>query len=83
MPLQWADWEDFKKSPAYRTYAKRAEELSEANDFVTDNFLSTDIRIAIPLVGTNAGRPLGRNALAGWVWGDFSSDTYKQLPGVG
>jgi len=83
MPIQWSDWDEFKASDAYLHYAKRAEDLSAAEGFLDENFLSTDIRIPISLVGTSAGRPLGRNALAGWVWSEFSSDTYKQLPAVG
>ena len=51
--------------------------------FLTDNFLSTDIRVPITLVGTNSGRAVATNAMRGQVWDNFSSDDYKKLPAVG
>lgn len=83
LPFEWENWESFKKSSAYRAYVDASLELSAKGDFLENNFLSTDLRIPISLVGSNAGRPLGTNALAGMVWADFSSETYKKLPAVG
>ena len=54
-----------------------------AEDFFENNYLSTDIRIPITLVGTNSGRAVGTNGMRGQVWDNFSSDTYKELPAVG
>lgn len=51
--------------------------------FLQDNFLSTEIRIPVTVVGTNAARALATNATRGHVWSDFSSDTYKSLPSAG
>jgi hypothetical protein len=83
MPFEWENWEAFKKSPAYQQYLKQAAEVAGSDDFLDENFFSTDLRIPVSLVGTNAGRPLGTNALDGEVWSDFSSETYKHLPAVG
>lgn len=52
-------------------------------DFLEDNFLSTENRIAVNVVGTNAARALATNAMRGYVWDNFSSETYKDLPSVG
>jgi len=52
-------------------------------DFLKDNFLSTDERIPVTVVETNAARALATNATAGHVWDNFSSATYKGLPAVG
>jgi hypothetical protein len=52
-------------------------------DFLQDNFLSTENRIPVSIVGTNAARALATNATRGHVWSDFSSDTYKSLPSAG
>ena len=52
-------------------------------DFLKDNYLSTDARIPVSLLQTNACSPLATNALAENIWDNFSSKTYKELPGVG
>jgi len=52
-------------------------------DFLKDNYLSTDARIPVTLLRTNACSPLGTNAIRGNIWDNFSSDTYKSLPSVG
>jgi len=51
--------------------------------FWSDNFLSTDIRVPVSLVGTNSGRALATNGMKGEIWDNFTSTTYKQLPPVG
>lgn len=52
-------------------------------DFLENNFLSTEKRIPVNVVGTNAARALATNAMRGHVWDNFSSETYKNLPSVG
>jgi hypothetical protein len=52
-------------------------------DFLKDNYLSTDQRVPVTLLQTNACSPLATNAIGGNIWGDFSSQTYKDLPSVG
>src|SRR5215469_821202 len=54
-----------------------------ADDFLADNYLSTDLRVPVTLLQTNACSPLATNALAGNIWSDFSSESYKSLPSVG
>jgi hypothetical protein len=54
-----------------------------ADDFLRDNVLSTDLRVPVTLLETNACSPLATNALAGNIWDNFSSASYKQLPSVG
>ena len=70
----WTKTDEFKRSMT---------ELALASDFVEDNYLSTDLRIPITLLETNACRPLGTNALANDIWDNFSSKSYKDLPSVG
>lgn len=89
MPYAWANWEDFKKSPAYTDYLSSAIPLSGAGDwekmkdFLHDNYLSTDLRIPVSLTETNSARAVGTNALKGHVWSEFASETYQSLPAVG
>jgi len=52
-------------------------------DFRDDNFLSTERRYSVARIKTNACRALGTNAMAGHIWDDFSSATYKSLDSVG
>ena len=52
-------------------------------DFLENNFLSTEERIPIDVVQTNAARALATNATRGHVWDNFSSETYKTLPAAG
>ena len=52
-------------------------------DFLDNNYLSTDQRVPVTELGTNACSPLATNAIAGNIWDNFSSQTYKQLPAVG
>ena len=54
-----------------------------APDFLKDNYLSTDARVPVTLLRTNACSPLGTNAIRGNIWDNFSSETYKTLPSVG
>ena len=58
-------------------------EMVLADDFLTDNYLSTDRRIPVTLLQTNACSPLATNGLAGNIWDNFTSQTYKNLPSVG
>jgi hypothetical protein len=52
-------------------------------DFLDDNFLSVDRRIAMTEMGINACSPLATNAIRGNIWDNFSSETYKTLSTVG
>jgi hypothetical protein len=54
-----------------------------AADFLADNFLSSELRVPITLLGINACSPLGTNAIRGNIWDNFSSESYKELPSVG
>ena len=71
---QWTKTDDFKA---------QMTEIVMADDFLTDNYLSTDRRIPVTLLQTNACSPLATNALEGNIWDNFSSKTYKELPSVG
>jgi hypothetical protein len=70
----WTKTDEFKR--AMTTIA-----LSES--FLSDNYLSTDLRVPVTLLETNACSSLATNALAGDIWDNFSSSTYKSLPSVG
>ena len=54
-----------------------------APDFLENNYLSAEFRVPVTLLHTNACSPLATNALAGNIWDNFSSQSYKDLPSVG
>jgi len=64
-------------------YKKEMRAIVLKDDFLKDNFLSTDLRVPDTLLQTNACSPLATNALGGNIWDNFSSKTYKELPSVG
>ncbi len=71
---EWTKTDDFKK---------KMREIVFADDFLEDNFLSTEMRVPVTLLQTNACSPLATNAIGGNIWDNFSSQTYKNLPSVG
>lgn len=71
---QWTKTEDFKS---------KMRQIVLADDFLKDNYLSTEVRVPVTLLETNACSPLASNAIAGGIWDNFSSQTYKSLPSVG
>ena len=54
-----------------------------ADDFLKDNYLSSELRVPVTLLHTNACSPLATNALGGNIWDNFSSHSYKELPSAG
>jgi hypothetical protein len=70
----WTKTDEFKA---------KMREIVLAPDFLEDNFLSTDLRVPVTLLETNACSPLATNAIAGDIWDNFSSQSYKELPSVG
>ncbi len=70
----WTKTEDFKSK-------MRAMVLRK--DFLQDNYLSTDFRVPVTLLETNACSPLATNAIRRNIWDNFSSESYKDLPSVG
>lgn len=72
--FEWTKTEDFKA---------KMRAIVQADDFLVDNYLSTDLRVPVTLLETNACSPLASNAIAGNIWDNFSSQSYKDLPSVG
>jgi hypothetical protein len=70
----WTQTADFKA---------KMRRIVLAPDFLTGNYLSSDIRVPVTLLHTNACSPLATNALANDIWDNFSSQSYKDLPSVG
>jgi hypothetical protein len=71
---EWARTDDFRQ---------QMRQIVNASDFLDNNYLSNDMRIPVTLLQTNACSPLATNAIAGNIWDNFSSASYKELPSVG
>jgi hypothetical protein len=70
----WTQTEDFKA---------KMRQMVNSPDFLDHNYLSSEVRVPVTLLQTNACSPLATNALAGNIWDNFSSQSYKDLPSVG
>ncbi|MGA8272942.1 MAG: hypothetical protein WB919_15375 [Candidatus Sulfotelmatobacter sp.] len=70
----WTQTDDFKD---------QMKKIVDQPDFLDHNFLSSELRIPVTLLQTNACSPLATNALADNIWDNFSSQSYKDLPSVG
>lgn len=64
-------------------YKQKIREIVNSEDFLEDNFLSTEMRIPVSQLETNMCSPLATNALKDNIWDNFSSQSYKNLPAVG
>ena len=64
-------------------FKDRMRQIVSADDFLEGNFLSSELRIPVTLLQTNACSPLATNAIGGNIWDNFSSQSYKELPSVG
>src|SRR5215472_7869913 len=71
---EWTRTDDFRQ---------QMRQIVNASDFLDNNYLSNDMRIPVTLLQTNACAPLATNAIAGNIWDNFSSASYKELPSVG
>ena len=76
----WKNYWIYTKTPEFK--AKMREEVAKT-DFLEGNYLSTEARVPVTLLRTNACSPLATNAIRGNIWDNFSSSTYKALPSVG
>jgi hypothetical protein len=76
----WNAYWDWTKTEAFKTPMRQ---IVAARDFRDDNFLSTELRVPITLLGINACSPLATNAIRNNIWDNFASESYMTLPPVG
>jgi hypothetical protein len=70
----WTRTDEFKKP---------MRDIVLSDNFLADNYLSNEFRVPSTLLQTNACSPVATNAIAGNIWDNFSSQSYKELPSVG
>ena len=76
-------WNKYWDSTKTSDFKAKMHDIVMKPDFLDDNFLSAEFRVPVTLLQTNACSPLATNAIAGNIWDNFSSETYKDLPAVG
>lgn len=76
----WTRYWAWTKTDAFKASMRQ---IALADDFLTENFLSTELRVPSTLMQTNICSPIATNAIAGNIWDNFSSQSYKELPSVG
>ena len=76
---EWAQTPEFKKAMVGIVTARDA---GGKNTFLEHNYLSSERRVPVDLLQTNACTPLATNGLSGDIWDNFTSSSYKNLPPV-
>jgi hypothetical protein len=76
----WNTYWDWTKTESFKGPMRQ---IVLANDFLDGNYLSTELRVPIPILGINACSPLATNAIRGNIWDNFASESYKTLPSAG
>src|SRR2546421_8809043 len=76
----WNDYWSWTKTDEFKSQMR---DIVNAPDFLDGNYLSSEFRVPVTLLQTNACSPLATNAIRGNIWDNFSSETYKDLPSVG
>jgi hypothetical protein len=76
----WNRYWEWTKTGDFR---QQMQQIVNASDYLDNNFLSNDMRVPATLLQTNSCSCLATNAVAGNIWDNFSSASYKELPSVG
>ncbi|MXS79898.1 hypothetical protein SAMN05216317_101190 [Nitrosomonas eutropha] len=76
-------WNEYWHWTNSSEFKEQMTKLVMEEDFLKENFLSTELRIPVTLLETNICASIATNAIKGDTWDNFSSTTYKQLPSVG
>jgi hypothetical protein len=87
-PNYRACWDRYWEWTQTREFKDAMVELVTAQDangnytFLEGNYLSSERRVPVDLMQTNACTALATNGLAGDIWDNFTSSSYKTLPPV-
>jgi hypothetical protein len=75
---EWTQTKEFKEAMVKMVTARGPD----GKDFLEGNYLSSERRVPVDLMQTNACTALASNGLAGDIWDNFTSTSYKHLPPV-
>ena len=75
----WAQTREFKDAMVKLVAARDA---GGKETFLDGNYLSSERRVPVDLLQTNACTAIATNGLSGDIWDNFTSSSYKSLPPV-
>lgn len=78
-----ACWDRYWAWAQSDAFKGRMVEMVKAPGFLEGNYLSTERRVPLDLIRTNACGAIATNGLDGDIWDNFTSSTYKSLPPPG
>jgi hypothetical protein len=76
---EWTQTEQFKDAMVKMVTVRDAD---GKDAFIPGNYLSSERRVPVDLMQTNACTAIATNGLAGDIWDNFTSSSYKTLPPV-
>ena len=76
---EWAQTRQFKDAMIKLVTAR---DSGGKDSFIAGNYLASERRIPVDLMQTNACTAIATNGLAGDIWDNFTSTSYKTLPPV-
>lgn len=76
-------WQEYWKYTQTAEFKTDMAKLVDQKDFLSHNFLSTDLRIPVSLTDSQLCSPIGTNAIKNDIWDNFSSTSYKELTSIG
>jgi len=76
----WASYWEYTETDEFK---QAMTDMVMQPGFLEDNYLSTDARIPVTVLGTEVCSSMASNAVGGHVWNDFASQSYRDLPGMG
>ena len=76
---EWTQTRQFKDAMVKLVTARDAD---GKDSFIPGNYLSSERRVPVDLMQTNACTAIATNGLSGDIWDNFTSTSYKTLPPV-
>ena len=76
------DWTQSKQFKDAMVTLVTARDAAGHETFLDDNYLSSERRVPVDLLQTNACTAIATNGLSGDIWDNFTSTSYKTLPPV-
>jgi hypothetical protein len=81
----WDRYWEWTQTRAFKDAMVKLVTARDANGdetFLEGNYLSSERRVPVDLMQTNACTALATNGLSGDIWDNFTSSSYKSLPAV-
>jgi mono/diheme cytochrome c family protein len=82
-PRYLAAWNQYWAWTKTDAFKARMREIVADEHFLDGNYLSSELRVPVTLLGINACSPIATNAIRDNIWDNFSSESYKSLPSAG